>query len=207
MLKNNIKYKQLCRLQLFGEDNLYNGKAAYQYSTVGTLPTSIINSVRMRFDLKGQLGDVILSKSARIVVEAATIQSNTNMTARIAIVRLVTSTEDNVFDTKKGINGNPILCSLGLSSAGGAINNISNGNDLFYSLSIPSNFLSRGYIEMELEVPTQTTTAINFTGTSLSSFYINLIIIDVDPELTLDNTLAPPFQLKNYNNNFPINQY
>ena len=207
MLKNNIKYKQLCRLQLFGEDNLYNGKAAYQYSTVGTLPTSIINSVRMRFELEGQLGNVTISKSARIVVESACIQSNTNMTARIAIVRLVTSTEDNVFDTKKGINGNPILCSLGLSSSGGAINNISNGNDLFYSLSIPSNFLSRGYIEMELEVPTQTTTAINFTGTSLSSFYINLIIIDVDPEQTLDNTLAPPFQLKNYNVNFPINQY
>ena len=206
MLKNNIKYKQVVRLQVFGDDNVYN-KTQYQYSTMGTLPTSIINSMRLRFDLKGQLGDVILSKSARIVVEAATIQSNTNMTARIAIVRLVTSTEDNVFDTKKGINGNPILCSLGLSSAGGAINNISNGNDLFYSLSIPSNFLSRGYIEMELEVPTQSTTAINFTGTSLSSFYINLIIIDVDPELTLDNTLAPPFQLKNYNNNFPINQY
>ena len=60
---------------------------------------------------------------------------------------------------------------------------------------------------MELEVPTQTTSAINFTGTALSSFYINLIIIDVDPEQTLDNTLAPPFQLKNYNVNFPINQY
>ena len=206
MLKNNIKYKQVVRLQLFGDDNVYN-KTQYQYSTMGTLPTSIINSMRLRFDLKGQLGDVILSKSARIVVEAATIQSNTNMTSRTAIVRLLTSTDDIVFDTKKGISGNPILFCLGLAASGGAMNNLSNGNDLFYSLSIPSNFLSRGYIEMELEVPTQTTTAINFTGTSLSSFYINLIIIDVDPELTLDNTLAPPFQLKNYNNNFPINQY
>ena len=159
MLKNNIKYKQLCRLQLFGDDNIYN-KTQYQYSTMGTLPTSIINSVRMRFELEGQLGNVTISKSARIVVESACIQSGTNMTARIAIVRLVTSTEDNVFDTKKGINGNPILCSLGLSSSGGAINNISNGNDLFYSLSIPSNFLSKGFIEMELEVPSQISTAI-----------------------------------------------
>ncbi len=60
---------------------------------------------------------------------------------------------------------------------------------------------------MELEVPTQTTAAINFLTTSLSNFCLSLIIIDVDPELTLDNTLAPPFDLKNYNNNFPINQY
>ena len=59
MLKNNIKYKQVVRLQLFGDDSVYNN-ARYQYSTMGTLPTSIINSIRMRFDLKGQLGDVIL---------------------------------------------------------------------------------------------------------------------------------------------------
>ena len=60
---------------------------------------------------------------------------------------------------------------------------------------------------MELEIPSQITTAITFTGTSLAIFYASLLIIDVDPEETQDNTLAPPFQLKNYNVNFPINQY
>ena len=96
---------------------------------------------------------------------------------------------------------------LGLGGSVGAITNLSNGYDMFYSLSIPSNFLSKGFIEMELELPSQITTAISFTGTALASFFVNLIIIDVDPELTLDNTLAPPFDLKNYNVNFPINQY
>ena len=96
MLKNNIKYKQVVRLQLFGDDNVYNN-ARYQYST-STLPTSIINSIRMRFDLEGNLGVVILSKSARIVVECACIPSLTNGTARPAVVRLLTSTEDKVFD-------------------------------------------------------------------------------------------------------------
>ncbi len=174
---------------------------------MGTLSTSIINSIRMRFDLRGNQGDVILSKNARVVVESAGIQGNTNMTSRIAVIRLVTSTEDKVFDSKKGINGNPILFSLGIAASAGALTNLSNGYDMFYSLSIPSNFLSRGFIEMELEVPTQTSTAISFTGTALASFCLSLILIDVDPELTLDNTLAPPFDLKNYNNNFPINQY
>ncbi len=207
MLKNNIKYKQVVRLQLFGDDNIYYGKSAYQYSTIGTLPTNIINSTRMRFDLGGNLGDVILSKNARIVVESAVIPSISNMNGRPVIVRLVTSTEDKVFDTKKGIMGNPILLGSGLVPNAGSLTTLSNASDSFYRLNIPSNFLSKGFIEMELEVPSQTALPINFTGTLLNQFYISFIIIDVDPELTLDNTLAPPFDLKNYNNNFPINQY
>ncbi len=59
---------------------------------------------------------------------------------------------------------------------------------------------------MELEVPSQNTTAIKFIG-GLLNFNVNLVIIDIDPELTLDNTLAPPFGLKNYNNNFSIKKY
>ena len=205
MLKNNIKYKQVVRLQLFGDDSVYN-KVQYQYSTTGTLPTAINNSIRMRFELKGNLAEVILSKHARVVVESAIIPAITNMTNKVAIVRLVTSTEDKIFDSKKGINGNPILCSVGLGSSANSLYIMSNGYDIFYSLSIPSNFLNKGFIEMELEVPSQNSGAINYIG-GLTNFNVNLIIIDVDPELTLDNTLAPPFQLKNYNNNFPINQY
>ncbi len=203
MIRNNIKYKQVVRLQLFGDDNV-NTNAQYQYSTVNT---SIINAIRMRFDLGGNLGGVILSKNARVVVESACVQSNTNMSARTAVVRLLTSTEDKVFDSKKGINGNPILFSLGLSSSVGTINNLSNGYDMFYSLNIPSNFLSKGFIEMELELPSQTINPINFLGTTLVNFCLSLIIMDVDPELTLDNTLAPPFDSNNSNINFPIKQY
>ncbi len=62
----------------------------------------------MRFDLGGNLGNVILSKNARIIVESAYIPTSTNATARIAVLRLLTSTEDKTFDSKKGINGNPI---------------------------------------------------------------------------------------------------
>ena len=203
MIRNNIKYKEVVRLQLFGDDNIYN-TAQYQYSTVNT---SIINGTRMRFDLRGNLGDVILSKNARVVVESSCIQGISNMTSRIALVRLITSTEDKVFDSKKGINGNPILFCLGIAAAGGTMTLLSNGYDMFYSLNIPSNFLSKGFIEMELEFPSQTTAAINFLGNALQQFYLSLIIVDVDHELTLDNTLAPPFDSNNYNINFPIKQY
>jgi len=201
-MNRNIKYKQLCRLQFFGDDNIYNN-ARFQYSTVNT---SIINAIRMRFDLGGNLGDVILSKNARIVVESVYIPALTNATTRIAVLRLLTSTEDKTFDSKKGINGNPILLCLGLSGSANALTNFNNGHDMFYSLNIPSNFLSKGFIEMELEIPSQTSLSIAFVN-NLITFSLTLIIIDVDPELTLDNTLAPPIDYNNYNVNIPIRPY
>jgi hypothetical protein len=48
MLQKNTRYKQVTRLQLFGDDNIFN-KAQYHYATTGT----VNNSIRMRFDLKG----------------------------------------------------------------------------------------------------------------------------------------------------------
>jgi hypothetical protein len=83
MLKNNIKYKQVVRLQLFEDDHVYN-KVQYQYSTVNNTFT---NAIRIRFDLKGTLGDVILSENERIVVESAQIPTLTNATSRIAVLR------------------------------------------------------------------------------------------------------------------------
>jgi hypothetical protein len=160
----------------------------------------------MRFDLRGNLGDVILSKNARIIVESAYIPALTNATTRIAIMRLLTSTEDKTFDSKKGINGNPILFCLNLSGTVNALSTLFYAHDMYFSLNIPSNFLSKGFIEMELEVPTQTSLSIAFVN-NLVNFCLTLIIIDYDPELTLDNTLAPPFDSNNNNINFPIKQY
>ena len=201
-MNRNIKYKEVVRLQFFGDDNIYDN-ARFQYSTVNT---SVINAIRMRFDLRGNLGSVILSKNARIVVESVYIPALTNATTRIAVLRLVTSTEDKTFDSKKGINGNPILLCLGLSGSANALTNFNNGHDMFYSLNIPSNFLSKGFIEMELEIPSQTSLSIAFVN-NLSTFSLTLIIIEVDPELTLDNTLAPPIDYNNYNVNIPIRPY
>ena len=60
----------------------------------------------MRFDLQGVLSDVILSRNARAVVEMACIPSITKMAGKTAIVRLVSSTQDKVFDTKIFLTGN-----------------------------------------------------------------------------------------------------
>ena len=96
MLQKNTKYKQISRIQLFGDANIFN-KEQYHYATSGT----VNNSIRMRFDLKGVLSNMVLSQNARAIVESACIPSITNSNGRITIVRLVTSTQDKVCDTKK----------------------------------------------------------------------------------------------------------
>ena len=47
MLEKNIKYKKLSRLQVFGDDNIFN-KAKYQYNASGL---GVNNSINMRLDL------------------------------------------------------------------------------------------------------------------------------------------------------------
>jgi hypothetical protein len=204
MLQKNTKYKQVCRLQLFGTDNIFN-KTQYQYSASGS---TVNNSIRMRFDLKGALSDMVLSQNARAIVETACIPSITNMSGRTVIVRLVTSTQDKVFDTKKLINGNPILFCMGASSTVNALNILYNATELFCNINVNSNFLIAGYIDIELECPSQNTTAVDYiTNNPLNDLYINLVIIDEDPEITTDTILAPPIDMKHYNVNMPIRMY
>jgi hypothetical protein len=78
---------------------------------------------------------------------------------------------------------------------------------LFYSLNVSSNFLEKGFIELELECITTTQNIEFISGQTLQFFYISLIIIDQDPDLTKDLTLAPPIDYNNYNVNIPIRNY
>jgi hypothetical protein len=204
MLQKNTKYKQVTRLQLFGDDNIFN-KSQYHYSSSGT---GVNNSIRMRFDLKGVLSDMVLSQNARAIVEMACIPSITNMSGRTVVVRLVTSTQDKCCDTKKFLNGNPILFCIGASSTVNALNILYNATEFFYNINIPPNFLTLGYVDIELECPSQTTTAIDYiTSNPLNNLYINLVIVDEDPEITTDTILAPPIDMKHYNVNMPIRLY
>jgi hypothetical protein len=203
MLQKNTKYKQVTRLQLFGDDNIFNTEQ-YQYAATGT----VNNSIRMRFNLKGVLSNMVLSQNARAILESACIPSLQHTHTRITIVRLVTSTQDKVCDTKKYLNGNPILFCMGLAANTNELNILYNATELFCNINVPNNFLTIGYIDIELECPSQTTTAIDYiTGNPLNNLYINLVIIDEDPEITTDTILAPPIDMKHYNVNMPIRLY
>ena len=134
---------------------------------------------------------MILSKNAHIILESAYFPTVTNI-ANYVNIRIVTSTEDSVFDTVKYTSGNPIIVIFP-----GANQTIINGSEFFYNLNVPTSFLSRGYIDVEVESPVVTAN-VTFTGTVLSRFMLTFVVIDLDNEEVQDENLAPKVEYKNY---------
>ena len=202
MVDRNIKYKQICRVGLFGDDDI-NTTTGSQYSTGSTYT----NSKRMRFTLNNALNDLKLSQNARCVVETCNIPSFQNLAGKYILIRLVTSTQDKTCDTKKFLSGNPILISMATQAILGSTNILYNASEFFCNINVPTNLFSQGYIDIELECPSATANIDFITSKPLSTFFINLIIVDEDPILTKDLTLAPPIDYNNYNVNIPIRNY
>ena len=203
-MNRNVKYKQVCRLVLCGTNDLLKSSSSSQYSCTNS---AITNSKIMRFTLNNSLNDVKLSQNAKCMLEACHIPNITNLTNQLVYVRLVASSQTKTYDTTKGLNGNPVILSTVVHTNTVQSNVIFNNSDLFNSFHVASNFLEKGYIEIELECITATT-SINFmTSTPLNLFHISLVIIDEDVELTKDLTLAPPIDYNNYNVNMPIRPY
>ena len=144
------------------------------------------NAKRMRFALNNSLNDLKLSQNARCVVETCNIPSITNLAGKYVLLRLVTSKQDKACDTKKFLNGNPILLSLATQSTVNSTNVLYNASEFFYNINVPTNIFSQGYIDMELECPSATANIDSLTSKPLSIFFINLIVVDEDPELTKD---------------------
>jgi hypothetical protein len=161
----------------------------------------------MRFSFNNTLSNVKLSQNARCVLEACHIPNITNLTNNLVYLRLIASSNDKTFDTSKNLNGNPVILSTIVHSSSVSPNVIYNATDFFYSINVSSNFLEKGYVELELECITTTANINYITSNPLNFFYISLIIIDEDVELTSDLTLAPPIDYNNYNVNIPIRNY
>ena len=182
------KYKKSYRISCFGNNDDWRNKADSQYRTIGS---SFINGKICRFSFNGAFNDVILSKNAHIILESAYFPTVTNI-ANYVNIRIVTSTEDSVFDTVKNTSGNPIIVTFP-----GANQTIINGSEFFYNLNVPTSFLSRGYIDVEVESPVVTAN-VTFTGTALNRFMLTFVVIDLDNEEVQDENLAPKVEYKNY---------
>jgi hypothetical protein len=181
------KYKNFVKISLFGDDDIWLSNSNSVYKIDGT----INNSKRMRFNFNGSLNDVKLSNSARLILESVFIPTITNL-ANYINIRIVTSTEDINIDTGKFNTGNPILITTRANTM------VYNNSELFCSLNIPNTFLSKGYIEIELEAPTVGATVDFITSTPLRAFQLTFVIIDVDEEETKDPNIAQTVEYKNY---------
>ncbi len=181
------KYKKLYKVSLFGNNDEWKTKADSQYRTAGS---SFTNAKICRFNLNGAFNDVILSRNARLILETTYFPSVTHIGAYLNI-RIVTSSEDKVFDTLKQTSGNPILITLS-----GTSQTILNNSELFFSFNVPSAFLSKGYIDIEIEAPVVTGN-VSLTG-SLDRFIITFVIVDEDDEEINDPNIAQTIDYKNY---------
>jgi len=123
-MDRNIKYKTVCRIGIFGDDDI-NTSTSTQYAVGG----NYTNSKRMRFPLNNALNDLKLSQNARCVVETCNIPSITNLAGKYVLIRIVTSSQDKTCDTKKFLNGNPILVSMATQSTVNSTNVLYNASE------------------------------------------------------------------------------
>ena len=183
------KYKTRVKIVLTGDDDMFASNSSSTYQTVGS---SFRNGKTIRFNLNSAFNDVILSHNARCIMEACYVPAVTGLSNYI-LVRLVTPTNDKALDTKNFNRGNPVLAVFK-----GTDQTILNCSEFFYNLNVPSNFLQCGSIDVQVESPVVVGNVDFITGFPLSKFFISLIIIDEDDEMTQDDTLAPSVEFKNY---------
>ena len=180
-------HKNFVKISVFGDDDTWISNSNSVYRIDGTLN----NCKRMRFNFNGSLNNVKLSKNARLILESLFIPTITNLVNYIN-VRIVTSTEDTNLDSGKFSTGNPILITTRANTM------IYNNSELFCNINVPNTFLSKGYIEIELESPV-VTAAVDFTtSSSLKPFYMTFVIIDQDEEESQDPNIAQTVEYKNY---------
>ena len=191
----------------FGGGTGASATAVIGTNAVANVTGVFTNAKRMRFTLNNALNDLRLSQNARCVVETCNIPSFQNMAGRYALVRLVVSSQDKTYDTKKNLNGNPILLSMATQATLGSTNVLYNASEFFYNVNVPPNIFSQGYVDIEIEIPSATANIDFITNKPLNTFFLNLIVVDEDLELTQDLTLAPPIDYKTYNVNMPIRPY
>ncbi len=183
------KYKKIYKVSLFGNNDEWKDKADTQYRLLGS---SFTNGKIMRFNLDGAFNDVILSKNARLILESTYFPTVANASNNYTNIRIVTSSEDKNFDTTKQTSGNPILVTFATTNQV-----IFNNSELFYNFNVPSTFLSKGYIDVEIETPVVGVNII-FTGTVLARFYLTFVIVDEDDEEIKDPNIAQTVDYKNY---------
>ena len=187
--------------------NSYLNTVLNATTTSGTWDTSGmtdlgISSSQSALSMIGNLDDVQLYNKALTQEQINNIFTNNSIytnsfgDSQNVITRLCTTTNDN---TTESINFNtryPII-------------SVSRTNEPFYnsmkayqSLNVPSNFLQKGYVELEIEYLNST---YDITTTEFKNSNFSLVITDEDNKQVSNNNNIVDF--KNLNINVPIKYY
>ena len=146
------------------------------------------NSRLYRFNLNHKFKN--LARGSKVMITYARIPGLT-YSSIYRCIRLAGSEGTNFFDTERGFSSNPIIALIG---EGGTIDtNFYNNDPTFSGLEVPPNFLSKGYIELELS--TIATGHIAFAQGEIDDLCISFIIYEPEEEQTSDVNIAPEVDL------------
>jgi hypothetical protein len=164
--------------------------------------TAFDNCKRYRFNLSGLYSNIRLGFNAKVAIDYVAVpRSNYATTTTFKYVRLC-GVSDNVYDTERKGNNNPII-------------HINKANNLLTDITylkesrafrVAPDFLSKGYIEFETGIlmAADLTANIRFSD---QDFVVSIVVYEEDFEDSNDNLLAPPAQNqppnKYFNNYYP----
>ena len=158
--------------------------------------TAFDNCKRYRFNLSGLYSNIRLGLNSKVAIDYVAVpRSNYATTTTFKYVRLC-GISDNVYDTERKGNNNPIIH---INKANNLLTDIT-----FFKESrafrVAPDFLSKGYIEFETGVlmTADLTAHIRFFD---QDFVVSIVVYEEDFEDSNDNLIAPPAQ------NQPPNKY
>ncbi len=188
-----FKYKQIARLNFFGNDDLNNGNADSYYATPikGNYYNNEVNTKRYKFNLDSVLQSVQLSNNAKLSLESVFIPDvhiwdpvgaafGANQENFSNVILKMNNISGNNWNSSNGSNGPTIL----FSGYNAGYTYINGDPDVLYNFSIPNNFLRNGNIEFELIYNMNNAVNLNIAHHRKSLEYLNvsLVIYDVNEE-------------------------
>ena len=154
------------------------------------------NIKRLRFDLNQEFQSIRIANGAVIFLEFIRMPALTNLSTCYKNLRVIGAQNINVFDSTQGTIGNPVLFTC---EGGNTATNYYLSNTEYSRLPVPPNFLSKGYIEFELDtVLTGANNNTVYTQTQLNDLIIKVVIAEPDISETQDNNLAPDYNKEDF---------
>ena len=172
------KFKQVQRLVFFGYDDILRTDSGSVSKKSKQSTTSSNDTKRLKFNFIGKNGEQ-LSPNAKIVIESLYLPVVASADRKGPVTLRVNNLHGDTFDSQDNNLNSPLLF---CTETPGSFQN--NDPKMLYNFNISQSFFTNGYLELEITYPN-----INVLLDSLISFYISLIIYDVnEEELILKDT-------------------
>jgi hypothetical protein len=174
------RFKQVQRLVFFGYDDVLINDSGSLSKRSKQSTSGINDTKRLKFNFLGKNG-VQLSSNARVVIESLYLPTSTGAgSGRLGPVTIrANNLQSDTYDTQDNNLNSPLLF---VTETPGAFQN--SHPEMLHNFKVSQQFFTNGYIELEITYPN-----VSIDLNDLVSFYISLIVYDVDEEeLVLKDT-------------------